>query len=74
MLDVLAEYQLTVDVDVEDAAGSFLELRFDTEGAAQLVCQANGLAIVVSGLTPDDPDLHRLLLMHRTSGRIAKGS
>ena len=63
LLGVLAEYELSVGVDVEDAAVPFLELRLDPECAAQLVGQADGLAIVVSGLAPDDLDLHRFLLI-----------
>jgi hypothetical protein len=71
LLLVLAEHSVVVDVDVEDPPSPFLELRLDAERLAQLVGQANGLAIVVSRLAPDNLDPHqRLRFRTFTVGKI----
>ena len=61
LLPVLAEDQPVIDVDVEDAARPFHQVRLDAERAAQLVCQTDGLAVVVSWFAPDDFGPHRCL-------------
>ena len=67
LLLVLAEHQPVIDVDVEYAASSFHQVRFDAECATQLVCQADGLAVIVSWLAPDDLGSHRCLHVNPSS-------
>jgi len=59
LLLVFAEQELALDVYIEDAPCALDQLRFDCERFTQLLRQADGLAVIVSGLAPDDLDLHR---------------
>jgi hypothetical protein len=61
LLPVFAEDQSVVDVDVEYAVRPFHQVRLDAECVTQLVCQADGLAGVVSWFAPDDLGPHRCL-------------
>ena len=61
LLPVLAEYQVVIDVHVEYAVRPFDQLRLDAEDVAQLVCQADRLAVIVSRFAPDDLGPHLCL-------------
>jgi hypothetical protein len=69
LLLVLAEHQPLVHEDVEDAARPLDQLRLDSEGLTQLVCQADRLAVVVSRFAPNDPGHHDLESYHGGGSR-----